>query len=209
MIRFDGIWDEPQIAGPPTISHDVAERPREMTSLRVPMMSTDLAYFLPASGTATSYAGITWYIVGDNGFSGPGGGVLAYTREWVRKPEAFDHFETFAANYPGLTFARDPQSLMVTSKVAVTFYLIQQGPGGDFFSAENIPIDDETRVEYSDGFTAPLLSNVFLNPSSTPSRGAYQAAIVAGSFSIVAEPTSLSQVRGPLWRAETRRVKPK
>ena len=209
MIIFDGSWGEPRINGGPRIAPGVIERPQEPVTLSVPMMSTESGYFLPGPGTETSYAGMAWYISGDSGFTNMGAGVLSYVREWVRKPSAFEHFETNSLTFPGIIGSRDPIAMAITTKVAVTFYLIQPGPGGDHASAGDIPIDDEARVEYSDGYTAPLFSSIYVNATSTPSRDAYQAAISAGGYDFVSDPTQLSQVRGPLWRAETRRTQAK
>lgn len=209
MITFDGSWGDPQSNGGPRIAPGIPERPGEPLYLHEPMMSSASGYFLPPAGTSTSYAGLTWYISGDSGFTNPGAGVLSFVREWVRKPSAFEHFETHSITFPGILSSRDPIAMSPTTKVAVTFYLIQPGSGGDFTTPEGIPLDSESRVEYSDGFTAPLMSSLYLRATSTPSRDDYQAAIAAGGYDFVVEPTQISQVRGPLWRAETRRTEAK
>jgi len=219
-LLFDGDWSAPAINGAPVFRYDVPENPRDPTALEFPMLSRFSVYSLPSSGSSTFFAGMTWYISGDSGFSDEGGGVWGFIREWIRKPSSVFNYEVYAANYPGIRGTRDPQLLSQTSKVEVNFFLIQT-TGGDFTSPDLIPITSESRVEYLEtNKTAPLLSNVYLATgffgfqNTDPSPATYDGWITADaasvtSYSIQAEPSGLMQVRGPLWRRENRKVKAK
>jgi hypothetical protein len=223
-IKFDGVWTGPQINGAPIFRHEVPELPKDPTTLVMPMMSPFSVYAVPTAGTSTAFAGLTWYILGDSGFTDVGAGVWRFTREWIRKPAAFESFEVYAANFPGIRASnlsssgvavRDPQLVSQTSKLDVEFFMIMP-TGGDYTTAALIPITEEARLVYDEtNNSAPLLSNVYLSSSNfffqntTPSPASYQALIAASTYSIQAEASSLSRVRGPLWRRENRLVRAK
>jgi hypothetical protein len=215
-IKFDGTWTSPQINGAPVFRHEVPELPKDPTTLVMPMMSPFSVYSVPTAGTSTAFAGLTWYILGDSGFTDVGAGVWRFTREWIRKPAAFESFEVYAANFPGIRGVRDPQLVTQTSKLDVEFFMIMP-TGGDYTSAGLIPITEEARIVYVEtNNSAPLLSNVYLSSGqifefqdTTPSVASYQALISASTYSIQAEASSLSRVRGPLWRRENRLVRAK
>jgi hypothetical protein len=214
-IKFDGVWTSPQINGAPVFRHEVPELPKDPTTLVMPMMSPFSVYSVPTAGSFTTFAGLTWYILGDSGFTDVGAGVWRFTREWIRKPAAFESFEVYAANFPGIRGVRDPQLVSQTSKLDVEFFMIMP-TGGDHTTAALIPITEEARVVYlTSNNSAPLLSNVYLSKDffgfqdTTPSVASYQALIAASTYSIQAEASSLSRVRGPLWRRENRLVRAK
>ncbi len=214
-IKFDGTWTSPQINGAPVFRHEVPELPKDPTTLVMPMMSPFSIYSVPTAGTLTEFASHNWYILGDSGFTDVGAGVWKFTREWIRKPAAFESFEVYAANFPGIRGVRDPQLVSQTSKLDVDFFMIMP-TGGDYTTAALIPITEEARVVYNiSQNSAPLLSNVYLAATffgfqnTTPSPASYQALIAASTYSIQAEASSLSRVRGPLWRRENRLVRAK
>jgi hypothetical protein len=220
-LTFDGDWSVPTMNGAPRLQHDIPERPQEATSIAVPMLSAFSVYSIPTTGTSTSFAGATWYILGDSGFFDQGGGVWAFTREWIRKPASFQNFETYAANYPGIRGEnRSPFIAAGTSKIDVDFFLIAPS-GGDYDSPAKIPMTEETRITFDgSSSSAPLLSGVFLSSGffgfldTTPAPTVYQGwittdAATVTSYSIQAEPSTISQVRGPLWRRDKRFVKAK
>src|SRR5690606_8364682 len=160
-LKFDGDWSEAAPNGAPVLVHDIPELPEEATSIAVPMLCPFSVYSVPTAGASTSFAGETWYFSGDSGFSSPGGGVWSFTRSWVKKPSSFSNSGLFAPFCPGLVVDRHPVLISARSPVAAELVLILPA-GGDHTSADEIPITQGDRVDYTTGYTPPLLSSVRL-----------------------------------------------
>lgn len=157
-------------------------------------------------GVATTYL-----LVKEDDFSAIGGGQQTWSRYYACTPPQRVEYTSYAAQFPGLT-NRDP--IAATTQAKITY---------DYFLVGTLPtLAQESRVTITGTYDQPLLGgNVYLtsstNPlfsSTNPSATAYIASITAdaatsSSFSITAEPQTLSRWEGDFYERRTINIKAK
>lgn len=162
-----------------------------------------------AHGVATTYL-----LVKEDDFNAIGGGQQTWSRYYACTPPQRVEYTSYAAQFPGMIGSnnnREPTA--ATSQAKITY---------DYFLVGTLPsLSQESQFSNSGGFAGPLLSGGFYLSNgggvlytTTPSLTTYQSwistdAATSSSFSITAEPQTLSRWEGDFYERRTINIKAK
>lgn len=148
----------------------------------------------------------SFLLVREDDFQAIGGGQQTWARYYAVTPSQRTEYTNFSAQFPGMTFGanrRDP--LAATSQAKITY---------DYFLVGTLPtLAQESRVTITGTYNQPLLSgNVYLRGFTIPTVASYNAMIAAdaassASFSITAEPQTISRWEGNFYERRTINIK--
>jgi hypothetical protein len=135
-----------------------------------------------------------------------GGGVVKWTRSWVRIPSSYGKAGgVYPYIFPGFADGRNPFQMPVAMQITRDFFLC--GNFGMFASWQNIPIIKAFQI-YKDGDPTQILtpqigdsSNYILDDTTTPTLADYQAMIAAGT-PLQVEDSKVTNFRGGVYMRE-------
>lgn len=155
----------------------------------------------------------TYLLVRESDFQQIGGGQHRWYRYFACTPPQRVEYSSYSAQFPGLYEKRDPVNATTQAQITLDYFFVPT-PGATPSLAQ------ESRATDANGLDTPLLSGVYLNNGggilfvTTPSATAYQSSITTdqatpSSYSITAEPQSLSRWIGNFYVRTTLKVKAK
>jgi hypothetical protein len=157
-----------------------------------------------AISISSAYAGTSltnFVLVRESDFQAIGGGQHQWNRYYAITPSQRIEYTTYAGQFPGYQFIRDPLNATTPARLTSDYFLIN--------SSIDIPVlYGPAVIFYPTGEMAPLFSGVYLTTSSTPSIDEYTALITSGAvsygqFAITAEAQSLSRWQGNFYERKT------
>lgn len=155
-----------------------------------------------AHGVATTYL-----LVKEDDFNAIGGGQQTWSRYYACTPPQRVEYTSYAAQFPGLLSGSVRDPVAATSQAKITY---------DYFLVGTLPtLAQESRVTITASYDQPLLGgNVYLFAATNPSATGYLSSITtdaatSSSFSITAEPQTLSRWEGDFYERRTINIKAK
>lgn len=153
-------------------------------------------------GVATTYL-----LVKEDDFNAIGGGQQTWSRYYACTPPQRVEYTSYAAQFPGFIggSVRDPVAATTQAKITYDYFLVGTLP----------TLAQESRITVTGTYDQPLLGgNVYLLSYTNPTVTAYQSSITAdaatsSSFSITAEPQTLSRWEGDFYERRTINIKAK
>lgn len=175
--------------------------------------------YVPAvlNSTRVIYAGTgseaTLYCVGDTKPNMDEAGTVSYERMWCNVPATWNDYTTFAATFPGYSYAatepaRSPFTREVAAEVENAYYRIGTDGDADYASPDLIPVENATTFSYSHDDTARDASDMYLRVTTTPTSTAWTALVAAEEFTYVVQASTLERYAGNIWLRKTIRVRP-
>jgi hypothetical protein len=161
-----------------------------------------------AISISSAYAGTSltnFVLVRESDFQAIGGGQHQWNRYYAITPSQRIEYTSYAGQFPGYQFVRDPLNATTPARLTFDYFLIN--------SSTDIPvIYGPSVVAFATGETAPLLSGVYLKYNTFPSAVSYSELVSAdavsyGQFSITAEAQSLSRWQGNFYERKTMHTK--
>lgn len=154
--------------------------------------------------------GTTYLLVREGDFSEIEGGQLKWNRYYACTPPQRVEYTSSGRTFPGIvsaTYRREPFDFPTATKITRSYHLVSSTAG--------IPtLADEARVTVTGSLNAPLLSEQFVLPFTTPTDTTYIGyisadAASASSFSVRAEAQSLERWIGNFYARTDVTVKAK
>lgn len=168
----------------------------------------DSAEIFSSANLSTHPTGVLKF-VGDTEPQPEDGGLVSFTRSWAHVPATRKEYSLAAYTFPGFSsvlgsFAGRAAISFPTPTEITYEYVFASGGAG-------ITLSSETRVTDTGTLDAPLLSEVYLNSITNPTRSAYQTLIDSdtdsSSYSITAEMQSVERWKGDIYVKKTVKCK--